>query len=64
MELNREREYKIGMDFLATPFVFEMLSEAEARIPGKEARVCWMRDIMRLNVPGVDEKEVSKETPR
>lgn len=28
VELNREREYKIGTGFLATPFVFEMLSEA------------------------------------
>ncbi len=28
MELNRERDYKIGTGFLATPFVFEMLSEA------------------------------------
>lgn len=28
VELNRERDYKIGTGFLATPFVFEMLSEA------------------------------------
>ncbi len=28
VDLNREREYKIGTGFLTTPFVFEMLSEA------------------------------------